>query len=74
MLTDFSCNILGQEAHLSWTAVTDLDLAFYQIRFSEKTDGTADWQNSVNLVTKLSRPGTSVVVPSRAGTFLIKSC
>ncbi len=70
---DFSCNILGQEAHLSWTAVPDLDLAFYQIRFSEKTDGTADWQDSVNLVTKLSRPGTSVVVPSRAGTYLIKS-
>jgi predicted phage tail protein len=72
-VTDFSCNILGQEAHLSWTAVADLDLAFYQIRFSEKTDGTADWQDSVNLVTKLSRPGTSVVVPSRAGTYLIKA-
>jgi hypothetical protein len=72
-VTDFSCNILGQEAHLSWTAVEDLDLAFYQIRFSEKTDGTADWLDSVNLVTKLSRPGTSVVVPSRAGTYLIKA-
>ena len=70
---DFSCNIVGEEAHLTWTAVTDLDLAYYQIRFAEETDGTADWQNSVNLVTKVSRPGTSVVVPSRSGTFLIKS-
>ena len=26
---DFSCNILGQEAHLSWTQVPDLDLAYY---------------------------------------------
>ena len=70
---DFSCNVVGQQAHLSWTAVDDLDLAYYQIRFSEKTDGTADWQNSVNLVSKVSRPATSITVSARPGTYLIKS-
>ena len=70
---DFSCNIVGEEAHLSWSQIPDLDLAYYQIRFSEATDGTADWQNSVALVEKVSRPATSIVVPSRSGTFLIKS-
>ena len=70
---DFSCNIVGQEAHLSWSAVTDLDLAYYQIRFAKETDGTADWQNSVNLVSKVSRPATSISVPARAGTYLIKA-
>ena len=70
---DFSCNITGQDAHLSWTAVSDLDLAYYQIRFSNLTDGTADWLNSVNLVTKVSRPATSITVPARVGTYLIKA-
>src|SRR6056300_572932 len=70
---DFSCNIVGQEAHLSWTQIPDLDLAYYQLRFSEETDGTADWQNSVNLVSKVSRPATSISVPARAGTYLIKA-
>ncbi len=70
---DLSCNITGQDAHLSWTAIGDLDLAFYQIRFSDKTDGTGEWLNSVNLVTKVSRPATSVTVPARAGTYLIKA-
>ncbi len=70
---DFSCNITGQDAHLSWTAISDLDLAYYQIRFSSLTDGTADWLNSVNLVTKVSRPATSVTVPARVGTYLIKA-
>ncbi len=70
---DLSCNITGQDAHLSWTAINDLDLAFYQIRFSNKTDGTGEWLNSVNLVTKVSRPATSVTVPARAGTYLIKA-
>ena len=72
-VTDFSCNISGQEAHLSWEAVTDLDLAYYNLRFSEELDGTADWQNSVALVEKISRPATSISVPSRKGTYLIKA-
>src|SRR5210317_804096 len=70
---DFSCNIVGQEAHLSWTQIPDLDLAYYQLRFSEETDGTADWQNSVALVEKISRPATSISVPARQGSYLIKA-
>jgi len=72
-VTDFSCNIVGQEAHLSWTQIPDLDLAYYSLRFSEETDGTADWQNSVALVEKVSRPATSISVPARAGTYLLKA-
>ena len=70
---DFACNILGQEAHLSWTQVADLDLAYYQIRYSSLTDGTGDWANSVSLVEKVSRPATSINVPARVGTYLIKA-
>ena len=72
-VTDFSCNISGEDAHLSWETVPDLDLSFYNIRFSEKTDGTADWLNSVALVERVSRPATSITVPSRKGTYLIKA-
>ena len=70
---NFTCNVSGADAHLSYDAVSDLDLAFYQIRFSEKTDGTAEWLNSVNLVSKVSRPATSITVPARVGTYLIKA-
>ncbi len=70
---NFTCNVSGQDAHLSYDAVPDLDLAFYQIRFSSKTDGSAEWINSVNLVTKVSRPATSITVPARVGTYLIKA-
>jgi hypothetical protein len=71
-VSDFSCNILGNEAHLSWEAVTDLDLAFYQVRYSTLTTG-AEWQNSVSLIEKVSRPATSVTVPARVGSYLIKA-
>ena len=72
-VSDFACNILGQEAHLSWTQIADLDLAYYQIRYSSVTDGTGDWANSVSLVEKVSRPATSINVPARVGTYLIKA-
>ena len=72
-VTDFSCNILGQEAHLSWTQIPDLDLAYYQIRYSTLTNGSGDWANSVSLVEKVSRPATSINVPARVGTYLIKA-
>ena len=71
-VTDFSCNVIGNEAHLSWEAVSDLDLAYYQIRYSTLTTG-AEWQNSVSLVEKVSRPATSISVPARVGSYLIKA-
>ena len=72
-IEDFSCNVIGQEAHLSWTQIPDLDLAYYQIRYSALIDGSATWSNSVSLVEKVSRPATSINVPARVGTYLIKA-
>jgi hypothetical protein len=69
---NFACNIIGKEAHLSFDPVTDLDLSHYRINFAPVTTG-AQWQNSIVLVKKLSRPGTSIVVPARTGTYLIKA-
>ena len=69
---DFACNIIGGDAHLSWTAIPDLDLGHYQIRYSTLTTG-AEWQNSVSLVEKVSRPATSITVPARVGSYLIKA-
>ena len=69
---DFACNIVGQDAHLSWQQIPDLDLAYYQIRYSTQTSG-ASWINSVSLVEKVARPATSVTVPARVGSYLIKA-
>ena len=69
---DFSCNIIGSDAHLSWTQIPDLDLAYYAIRFSTQTSG-ASWANSVSLVEKVARPATSITVPARVGSYLIKA-
>jgi hypothetical protein len=69
---DFACNIVGQDAHLSWKQIPDLDLAYYTIRYSTLT-ANATWINSVTLVEKVARPATSVTVPARVGSYLIKA-
>jgi hypothetical protein len=69
---DFSCNIIGSDAHLAWTQIGDLDLAHYTIRYSPLTTG-ADWADSVSLVEKVARPATSITVPARVGSYLIKA-
>jgi hypothetical protein len=69
---DFTCNIVGQDAHLNWNQISDLDLAHYTIRYSTATSG-ATWINSVSLVEKVARPATSITVPARVGSYLIKA-
>ena len=71
-VTDFSCNIVGLDAFLSWTAVDVLDLSYYELRY-QNTNGSALWSNSIPIVKKVSRPATSVVVPAKTGAYLIKA-
>ena len=69
---NFSINVVGDQAVLSWDAVTDLDLAYYVIKHSPNTTG-ATWINSKNVINKIARPATSASVPFQTGTYLIKA-
>ena len=71
-VTDFSINVIGTEAHLSWTPVTDLDLSHYIIRHSRLTSG-AIYSQAITIADKISRPGNSAVVPAMTGTYFIKA-
>tara|TARA_R100000773_G_scaffold11882_1_gene10972 strand:+ start:12492 stop:15371 length:2880 start_codon:yes stop_codon:yes gene_type:complete len=71
-VTNFSVNIIGKEAHLSWTPVPDLDLSHYIVRHSDATSGAA-FNTSRTLAKKVSRPANTVIVPAITGTYLIKS-
>lgn len=68
----FSINSLGDTSYLTWDGVTDLDLDYYQIRFSPVQSGAA-WVTSNILIEKVSKGATSVAVPTMSGTYLIKA-
>ena len=71
-VTNFAVNIIGKEAHLSWTPVTDIDLSHYQVRHTTATTG-ASFQTAQIFARKVSRPANTVVVPAQTGTYLIKA-
>lgn len=71
-VTGFVINVLGDTAYLSWDEVTDIDLSHYIIKFSNATTG-ATWGSAVPLVSKVSKPATSITVPAMVGTYLIKA-
>jgi hypothetical protein len=71
-VTDFAVNIVGSEAHLSWTPVSDLDLSHYRIRHSDATTG-ATFSSTITLIDKVPRPANSVVAPALTGTYFIKA-
>ena len=69
---DFSINIVGSDAHLSWKSISDADLNYYVLNFTTETVNP-EWQNSFPIVARISRPATSITVPARTGSYLIKA-
>ena len=69
-MTNFSVNIIGANADLSWTASTDEDLSHYVIRHSPLTTG-ATFNNAQTLVKKVPRPTNTVVTPAKTGTYFV---
>jgi hypothetical protein len=71
-VTNFSMNIIGTEAHFTWTPVADLDLSHYKIRHSRLTTG-ATYAEAIDLIFRIARPGVSAVAPAMTGTYFIKA-
>ena len=69
---NFSINVTGTTATLSWDAVTDLDLSYYIIKYTSNIVNPL-WAKSKTIVSKIARPGTSATVPFQAGSYLIKA-
>ena len=71
-VTGFVAEVNGPVITLDWNAVPDLDLSYYIIRYSPDLVGVS-WGNALTYVDKVSRPASSVSVPARAGTYMVKA-
>lgn len=69
---NFSVNIVGTQAQLTWDAVSDPTLSYYRIRWSPETSG-ASWAAAVDIVSRVPKPGTSANTHAMVGTYLIKA-
>lgn len=71
-VTGFYFEANGQTLTLDWLPVLNPDLSYYRIRHAIEETG-ATWANATTAVDKVPRPGTSVSLPIRAGTYFIRA-
>ena len=70
---NFSVNMQGSsQMQLNWDSVSDLDIAFYEIRYQNVTSA-AQWNTSVNWLQVPRSSGTTITTNARTGSFLIKA-
>lgn len=71
-VSNFHVNVIGGIASLTWDEVSDLDLAFYVIKYSPATSG-AVWEDATTLANYVPPRTTMFQTPARVGTYLIKA-
>lgn len=71
-VSGFAVNVIGSNAHLTWTPNADLDLSHYRVRWTPALGG-ATWGGAADLVARVAKPASSVTVPALIGTYLIKA-
>ena len=69
---NFSMNVIDGTAYFSWDPVTDLDLDYYQIRYTP-TIGNPSWGAMNMLLEKIPKSAASVHLPLAIGTYAIKA-
>jgi hypothetical protein len=67
----FGLTILGDRARLSWQVTSSTVATWWRVRWSPQTTG-ATWGSAVDVAARVAYPTTSVEVPARVGTYLIK--
>jgi hypothetical protein len=72
-VTNYAIDVVGDKLNHTFDAVSNLDLDFYEIRFSSSTSNTV-YANTILLVPRIARPATSVTSPFvGTGTYYIKA-
>ena len=70
-ITNFNMNAVGDQAYLTWTAVSDPTIARFVIKMQNVVTG-ALWGSGIVVLDNISANASHVYVPLRFGTYMIK--
>ena len=72
-VTNYAIDVVGDKLNHTFDAVSNLDLDFYEIRYSSSTTNTT-YSNTTLLVSRIARPATSVTTSFiGTGTYYLKA-
>jgi predicted phage tail protein len=74
--TNFSIQVSDGLAHFTWERTPDLDVKVggtFEVRYSPRQDGYTAWETAVPALQAIPGSATSVEMPYRSGTYLIKA-
>lgn len=70
-VTNFNMNAVGDQAYLTWTAVTDPTIARFVVKVQNVVTG-ALWGSGIVVLDNIPASASHVYVPLRYGTYMIK--
>ena len=71
-VSNFSVNIIDNQAVCSWTAVDDLDISHYVIRHTPATTGQV-YSGAEVIADNISKATNVASLPAKTGTYMIKA-
>lgn len=71
-VASITAEVNGGLTFLEWEPVSNLDLSYYRIRHAVETSG-ASFADATDSAVRVARPATSITVPARSGTYLIRA-
>jgi predicted phage tail protein len=72
----FSVQVIEGMAHFTWAPTKDLDVRVggtFEIRYSPRMDGYTEWGTAIPVMQAVPGSATSVEMPHRNGTYLLKA-
>jgi predicted phage tail protein len=72
-VADLQLTVNAGQILLSWPPVPDLDLSHYRLKYSSDTGPGVTWSNAQDIAPYIAAGTTSITLPARNGTWLIKA-
>ena len=63
----------GNLSTLTWIPTGEIDVVYFWVMWSGRTDGSATWDLAATSIARVDRNTTQVSVPTRAGTYMVKT-
>lgn len=63
----------GALTTVTWVPTGEVDVAYYWLKWSPQTDGSATWSHATTSIARVPYNATELTTPTRSGTYMLKA-